>query len=650
MDLPLHPRRMAGADGGLLSLMLPPHERHARSNGGNMGMPPLSIMDFQQVESHPQDNFLSGSSDFFHRGSNWRLGLPTARPETRHVWRQEQHAGQPRPDALNGKKSATCHRRHQEGRVDAACGRIKSSAWSNPHRPTIGLNTAPMEPPGKRKAKALNTTRCDGLLAGGDVGQPKTRGSMSRALEVASSVEGLMQARRALTKDFWAASTILVKQSRRAEVFKVAKAIVGNGEILPLTQSTVEGVAAALKAGGMTSANLYLQELKLAHIEAGFDLEAWLSRTFVLCGKSLSRNRGPVKRAPEVNVDRVTPKLQKPISELWVPLAGLAYAWGVAWMLREVELSKVAWKHITFFEDKKWVKLLLPLSKTDQQGLGVSRTLKCCGERSCWTGCAWALALKLKQLRDGLSADDPTAPVFPNWAGGFPSKSEMVNSWSRMFGENVKGHSARRSGAMAYTRRGMPLQDLAYLGRWKSGVVLIYAEEALESVPANQNNTVKKQRASPSVGEASKPEVVTDLMQDKSVIKPPKSDLLWVKSAERGCTALHLVDNAAWDRPMDAWSTACGWFFARKSSRFSFSTTPSFAAVKCKKCMAMKKMATLRDGVKEALIPAQSVADDMVSKLKPAVTHARPGQAVSAHGKRVEGGSQASHSRCRKSL
>ena len=39
---------------------------------------------------------------------------------------------------------------------------------------------------------------------------------------------------------------------------------------------------------------------------------------------------------------------------------------------------------------------------------------------------------------------------------------------------------------MAYVRKGMGIRDLAYLGRWKSSVVLTYAEEALETTPANR--------------------------------------------------------------------------------------------------------------------------------------------------------------------
>ena len=47
-------------------------------------------------------------------------------------------------------------------------------------------------------------------------------------------------------------------------------------------------------------------------------------------------------------------------------------------------------------------------------------------------------------------------------------------------GAEVSGHSARRSGAMYYVRAGLPLQELAFLGRWKSNVVLSCAEEALQ--------------------------------------------------------------------------------------------------------------------------------------------------------------------------
>lgn len=62
--------------------------------------------------------------------------------------------------------------------------------------------------------------------------------------------------------------------------------------ILPLSKEVVESVAAALKESGMKSGSQYLLELKLMHIEAGYEVEAWLKRTFDLCKKALERLRG----------------------------------------------------------------------------------------------------------------------------------------------------------------------------------------------------------------------------------------------------------------------------------------------------------------------------------------------------------------------
>lgn len=89
-------------------------------------------------------------------------------------------------------------------------------------------------------------------------------------------------------------------------------------------------VAADLKAANLASADQYLNELKLMHVEeAGFSLEAWLARTFQLCKKSASRDRGPVKRAPEVTLDEAELQVIPDSTGVAVPLAAWAYAWGV---------------------------------------------------------------------------------------------------------------------------------------------------------------------------------------------------------------------------------------------------------------------------------------------------------------------------------
>ena len=296
-----------------------------------------------------------------------------------------------------------------------------------------------------------------------------SKGSFRKALEVAADKLKLKEAIKELNKGFWAQSTLAVK-TRRDEVCKLAQMVAPRGKFLPLTRDVVEATAAALKVAGLASADQYLGELKLVHVEAGFPLEAWLTRTLTLCKKSLSRERGPVKRAPEVALESLSEDVWKIHERAAVQAAAWAYAWGVCWMLREIELSRVLWAHVSWNRKNKTVRLYIPQSKMDQQGLGTARTLQCCQENPCWKGCAWFLLQTMLEQR-GHRAGPGQQAMFPNTKGERPSKAEMVSCWRTAFETEISGHSARRTGAMAYVRKGMGIWDLAYLGRWKLSVV-----------------------------------------------------------------------------------------------------------------------------------------------------------------------------------
>eukprot|EP00435_Cladocopium_sp_Y103_P044940 s2029_g12.t1 len=86
---------------------------------------------------------------------------------------------------------------------------------------------------------------------------------------------------------------------KHAEITKLARAIKGQGSILPLSKDLVESVAAALNESKMQSRAQYLLELKVMHIEAGYEIEAWLKRTLDLCKRALERQKGPTTRALE---------------------------------------------------------------------------------------------------------------------------------------------------------------------------------------------------------------------------------------------------------------------------------------------------------------------------------------------------------------
>ena len=76
--------------------------------------------------------------------------------------------------------------------------------------------------------------------------------------------------------------------------------------------------------------------------------------------------------------------------------------------------------------------------------------------------------------------------MFVDSQGRRLSKNRMIEVWNSATGCGVSGHSARRSGAMQHVRQGLQLHELAFLGRWKSAVVLTYANDALQEVPTNK--------------------------------------------------------------------------------------------------------------------------------------------------------------------
>ena len=145
----------------------------------------------------------------------------------------------------------------------------------------------------------------------------------------------------------------------------------------------------------------------------------------------------------------------------------------------------------------------------------------------------------------------------------------------------------------------------------------MYAEEALESTPANRG--LGRSEAPPQGlcrenlgGDGMKPRAHAE--EAPGPLVKPKVNTLWVKSTERGGNGpLHLVESADWSLPMFQWTSACGWALARASAHVAFVTNPGMSSPKCRKCSALSK---LRDEVKEGVKPAQLVASDMVQLAK----------------------------------
>ena len=465
----------------------------------------------------------------------------------------------------------------------------------------------------EKKAKARRVNTLEGTSC--NPTSESTGGRLMReALQLARDPKALEKARGSLCKDFTSNSSRRAKETKRVEVLRLASTVAEAGRPLPLSVDVVEKVSAAMKAAGFKSGQQYLAELRLAHIEAGFELGPGLVRSFTQCKRALERGSGPVRRAPEVRATQLIahrPKTGRNASKLLM-LPDLSYLWAMTWMLREIELREIRWEHLTVKEGDRLVTLRIHKSKTDQAGLGVRRTLTCCGREVCDPVCAWNLARELKKHER--NKDDL---MFVTREGKIPSKQDVINSWKWTAGRPCTGHSARRSGAMHYVRAGMNISELAYLGRWKSSVVLTYAEEALEEVAANRGQaqlpvrhtslvTTKETSDNPQPAEQRELDQSHPSEDAKPgraeeepwtyLVTPPKA--LWVMTKGKGTMArpVHLVTLASWSLPLARWSTACGWNFAERSTEFHFVPSPSLSHQKCRKCLSLKYG---RDKIKE---------------------------------------------------
>lgn len=119
-------------------------------------------------------------------------------------------------------------------------------------------------------------------------------------------------------------------------MLKLAREVTGDLKGLPLSRHTVETASAVVKEAGMKAGAQSLTELKLLHVEAGYEVEAWLQRALDQCRKGLERDKGLTTRALEVRVDSwAADKTTAKSTRKGAPAnAGLMFMWAAVWMLR----------------------------------------------------------------------------------------------------------------------------------------------------------------------------------------------------------------------------------------------------------------------------------------------------------------------------
>ena len=305
-----------------------------------------------------------------------------------------------------------------------------------------------------------------------------------------------------------------------------------------------------------------------------------LQRTFDLCNRALRRGQGPTAKAPEVQLAAFTASGKRAnLCPGKVAFPFLTYALALNFMLRRLELEMLKVKDIQVSADKSKVTVYIKESKMDQESRGVSKTLVCACKTS-KASCPVELALELLELtrkKWPTARGDPEAWLVRTTEGEHATKATVVSSWSMAA---VQGHSARRSGPLFYTRVGVPVPEITYLGRWHSDLVFKYAEEAWESRPCNlepsKGRRPSSSKATQGQDPAEPPPTVPSV--EEFVMTKPK----FVRSYGRSSIA-HLIHDTA-DVTSSSWRTKCGWHFARGATHFKLlaSLTPDLKC--CRKC------------------------------------------------------------------
>ena len=205
----------------------------------------------------------------------------------------------------------------------------------------------------------------------------RPRGNAALAKDTLRNTSVREEAVTELIADFYANSSRQPVSSKRSFVMELAELACGSVSPLPLVRGTVFGVAAALKKGGYKSADSYLRELRLLHVEAGYNIDAALARCFEQCQRSVTRGIGPPAKANEMwDVQVAWELLDREANEVG-SLRDSDRAWVVAtrFLLREIELGHIRIGHVKLDRSLVQVALFLPTSKMDSRGAGCKRTL-----------------------------------------------------------------------------------------------------------------------------------------------------------------------------------------------------------------------------------------------------------------------------------
>ena len=281
-----------------------------------------------------------------------------------------------------------------------------------------------------------------------------------------------------------------------------------NLDPLPLTVFLVDKMGAAFKAGGYRSAHLYFCRARQEHVEKykadpSPDVDAAIQHAKRSCNRGMGPDRPKDNFCLEVldtneSGGEFTDFAHKHLRDHGVPASEnpfncLALVVCATWfLLRGLEIASAKLKDWTFDHSRKCLYWDLPISKTDTEAKGATRShfCSCSGGRSIICPYCNAVEHKDAMHAKGYTAD---SPLFPDMGGNVISKRALarlaeavalfihqvqMSEWPIDAVQLWAEHAFRVSGAQMFARAGLDLYLIQLLGRWGGRAIERYVQDA----------------------------------------------------------------------------------------------------------------------------------------------------------------------------
>lgn len=461
------------------------------------------------------------------------------------------------------------------------------------------------------------------------------KGDAERAVSACESAATKQSALDSLLNDMYATTSKKPRDALLKTWVRLHTCWFGDEEsspAFPLDEIKLVRVSALFKSGGYKSFKNYLSRAKDQHLALGFGWSESLNRVAQKCTRSVTRGLANAKRSEAFDLPAVTKALEEnqiePSSDgPRHPRAMVITA--TYFMLRELEASAIDRDDVMFSSDS--VTLSLPVSKTDWEAKGCTRSWSCLCDRG--LPCPFHTLLQHCDLLDsqGYASD---SPLFPSHGGGYCTKAgvvRMIRLAAQMAGMEMQsadgvyrlsGHTFRITGARYLSAAGLDPITIQLLGRWGSNAVLTYLAEAPLMSMNHRIKSLDSQRLDRATADtrpnfqeidrradvramlddreqlklrmksledkisniSQQMEQHADEMQGVSVVLENFGQETWRVINTRSCVE-HCAQVRLSSSP-HTWRTRCGWAFSGKKNAETFNETASLihAYKKCPKC------------------------------------------------------------------